>query len=312
MPPRSTWRCSLAAGLLLTGCSDSTHHARATLATRPSTPRPQPCTGRTSSSPNGHTGPGLRTPFSRIPAATRQAIVVTGDGADATTGTAQRYVRDATTGWQRLGTPWPTRNALKGWTAHHVQGDLRTLRRLRSHGRGRPRTEPRNGARRTTRARPSSRTAPTPEGEPLGDAFDYVVAINYNRKPGTTPLDWTRPLGMNRGGGIWFHVDHGGPTQGCVTLPAADARTAALAGQGEPTGGRDGGTRRPSDAEPRRALSALPSRSQFTSPAAASPKRRIMAYMLNYNLAVPDVDDAGVLAALVAEGDGLDVLSHGS
>ncbi|WP_372346768.1 hypothetical protein [Streptomyces sp. KL116D] len=60
-------------------------------------------------------------PFSRIPAATRQAIVVTGDGADATTGTAQRYVRDATTGWQRLGTPWPTRNALKGWTAHHVQ-----------------------------------------------------------------------------------------------------------------------------------------------------------------------------------------------
>ncbi|MCL6301287.1 TIGR03084 family metal-binding protein [Streptomyces kronopolitis] len=33
-----------------------------------------------------------------------------------------------------------------------------------------------------------------------------------------------------------------------------------------------------------------------------------MAYMLNYNLAVPDVDDAGVLAALVAEGDDLDVL----
>lgn len=33
-----------------------------------------------------------------------------------------------------------------------------------------------------------------------------------------------------------------------------------------------------------------------------------MTYMLNYNLAVPDVDDAGVLAALVAEGDDLDVL----
>ncbi|MFI6876207.1 TIGR03084 family metal-binding protein [Streptomyces sp. NPDC050400] len=33
-----------------------------------------------------------------------------------------------------------------------------------------------------------------------------------------------------------------------------------------------------------------------------------MAYMVNYNLAVPDVDDAGVLAALVAEGDELDVL----
>lgn len=33
-----------------------------------------------------------------------------------------------------------------------------------------------------------------------------------------------------------------------------------------------------------------------------------MAYMLNYNLAVPDVDDASVLAALVAEGDDLDIL----
>ncbi len=33
-----------------------------------------------------------------------------------------------------------------------------------------------------------------------------------------------------------------------------------------------------------------------------------MAPMLNYNLAVPDVDDAGVLSALVAEGDELDAL----
>lgn len=33
-----------------------------------------------------------------------------------------------------------------------------------------------------------------------------------------------------------------------------------------------------------------------------------MAHMLNYNLAVPDADDAGVLSALVAGGDELDVL----
>ncbi|GGW56131.1 hypothetical protein GCM10010503_36560 [Streptomyces lucensis JCM 4490] len=33
-----------------------------------------------------------------------------------------------------------------------------------------------------------------------------------------------------------------------------------------------------------------------------------MAHMLNYNLAVPDAGDAGVLSALVAEGDELDVL----
>jgi L,D-peptidoglycan transpeptidase YkuD (ErfK/YbiS/YcfS/YnhG family) len=52
-----------------------------------------------------------------------------------------------------------------------------------------------------------------------------VVAINYNREPGTSPLDWTRPLGAARGGGIWFHVDHGGPTHGCVSLPTADMLT---------------------------------------------------------------------------------------
>ena len=56
------------------------------------------------------------------------------------------------------------------------------------------------------------------EGEPLDGSFDYVVAIDYNRKPGTSPLDWTRPLGADRGGGIWLHVDHGGPTHGCVSI----------------------------------------------------------------------------------------------
>ncbi|MGW6459254.1 hypothetical protein ACWF94_25575, partial [Streptomyces sp. NPDC055078] len=42
---------------------------------------------------------------------------------------------------------------------------------------------------------------------------------NYNRVPGRTPLDWTMPLGADRGNGIWVHVDHGAATQGCVTLP---------------------------------------------------------------------------------------------
>lgn len=56
-------------------------------------------------------------------------------------------------------------------------------------------------------------------GEPLEGSFDYVVAINYNRTEGVSPLDRTRPLGLERGGGIWIHVDHGGPTQGCVSVP---------------------------------------------------------------------------------------------
>ena len=38
--------------------------------------------------------------------------------------------------------------------------------------------------------------------------------------PGRSPLDGTQPLGENRGGGIWVHVDHGGPTHGCVSVAA--------------------------------------------------------------------------------------------
>ncbi|MGW1627392.1 hypothetical protein ACWCQR_52425, partial [Streptomyces sp. NPDC002172] len=58
-------------------------------------------------------------------------------------------------------------------------------------------------------------------GTDLGGSFEYVVAINYNRQTGTSPLDWTRPMGANRGGGVWLHVDHGGPTHACVSVAKA-------------------------------------------------------------------------------------------
>src|SRR5262249_55234723 len=57
------------------------------------------------------------------------------------------------------------------------------------------------------------------EGEPLAGSFDYVIAINYNRVPGNSTLDHRRPDGADKGGGIWLHWDHGGPTHGCVSLP---------------------------------------------------------------------------------------------
>jgi L,D-peptidoglycan transpeptidase YkuD (ErfK/YbiS/YcfS/YnhG family) len=126
------------------------------------------------------------------------------------------YQRTAT-GWQ-AGADWPAHNALKGWSDHHMGGDLRSpigVFGLTDAG--------------GLLADPGSRlpyhhsggfVAPGTgfEGEPLAGSFDYVLAINYNRRPGTSPLDWTRPLGSDRGGGIWFHVDHGGPTHGCVSL----------------------------------------------------------------------------------------------
>ncbi|GHA98866.1 MULTISPECIES: L,D-transpeptidase family protein [Streptomyces] len=162
-------------------------------------------------------GPLVR---AEIPATARQAVVVTGEGPDTNLSSAMLYTRDdPALGWRPEAGPWPAHNGREGWTDHHVAGDLRSPvgvfgltdagGRLPDPGALLPYDE-------------QSRFAVSGEGfygEPLEGSFDYVVAINYNRTPGTTPLDRTRPLGGERGGGIWIHVDHGGPTQGCVSLP---------------------------------------------------------------------------------------------
>ncbi|MEE1938174.1 L,D-transpeptidase family protein [Streptomyces sp. TRM 70361] len=154
--------------------------------------------------------------LAQVPAATRQAVVVTGEDRDSPKATVVLYERTAG-GW-RAGSEWPAHNALKGWTDDHRLGDLRSpigVFTLSDAG-GRlpdPGTElpyDRSGA--------FTIDGTGFEGEPLAGSFDYVVAIDYNRAPGTSPLDWTRPLGAHKGGGIWIHVDHEGPTKGCVTL----------------------------------------------------------------------------------------------
>ncbi|KUH36667.1 MULTISPECIES: L,D-transpeptidase family protein [Streptomyces] len=160
-------------------------------------------------------GPATR---ARIPKDSRQAVVVRGDGRDASTSTATLYELDPVTGWTAVSDPWPAHNAAKGWTDHHLQGDLRSpigVYGLTDAGGLLP--DP--GARLPyEQGHGFTVTGNGSLGEPLEGSFDYVVAINYNRRPGVTPLDWTRPWGDERGGGIWIHVDHDGPTQGCVSL----------------------------------------------------------------------------------------------
>ncbi|MDQ0795337.1 hypothetical protein [Streptomyces sp. B1I3] len=165
--------------------------------------------------------PGLG-PLTRvqIPATARQAVVVTGQGPDLNRSSVVLYTRDdPALGWRPEAGPWTAHNGMKGWTDHHVASDLRSPvgvfgltdagGRLPDPGALLPYDE-------------QSGFDVSGEGflgEPLDGSFDYVVAINYNRTPGTSPLDRDRPLGEERGGGIWLHVDHGGPTQGCVSLP---------------------------------------------------------------------------------------------
>ncbi|MFC1405931.1 hypothetical protein [Streptacidiphilus sp. N1-5] len=166
--------------------------------------------------------PGLGADFRKqIPANTQQVLLVSGTGKNANTGTATLYTRTADGSWL-AGTAWPSHNALDGWTTHHMEGDLHSpigVYSLTDAG--------------GLDANPGTKLPYTHssafkalgtgfEGESLADAFDYVVAINYNHVAGTSPLSAERPLGANRGGGIWVHVDHGGPTHGCVSLAKAD------------------------------------------------------------------------------------------
>ncbi|MCD7445665.1 hypothetical protein K4B79_46755 [Streptomyces lincolnensis] len=223
----------LAASLLLTGCGGgaaavSEHRsetAPTTSAPTTSTPPPAPAVSARTA-PRDLPGLGPKT-LAQVPSRARQAVVVTGRGKDSPLSTVVLHERTAT-GWQ-AGQTWPAHNALRGWTDHHRVGDLRspigvyTLSdaggRLRDPGTRLP----------YDRSGGFTATGTGFEGEPLAGSFDYVIAIDYNRKPGTSPLDWTRPLGASRGGGIWLHVDHDGPTQGCVSLAKEHMRALLLA-----------------------------------------------------------------------------------
>jgi L,D-peptidoglycan transpeptidase YkuD (ErfK/YbiS/YcfS/YnhG family) len=148
-------------------------------------------------------------------------FVVTGAGPDANRGTARLWTRTGAGGWLP-GPARPARNALRGWTDEHRAGDLRSPAGVYRIGDAGGRL-PDPGTR-----LPYDRSDGFAEdgtgftGESLATAFDHVLAIDYNRTPGVSPLDRTRPLGQARGGGIWLHVDHGGPTHGCVSLARGD------------------------------------------------------------------------------------------
>ncbi|MET9677348.1 hypothetical protein ABZY68_30290 [Streptomyces sp. NPDC006482] len=209
---------TLCAALLLTGCAR----------TAPPTPAPAPATPPSSAAaPAAGDARPDRAPripgigpatLARIPDGTSQAFVVTGATVDSNTATAVLHERDAAGRWTVAAGPWPAHNALRGWTADHDAGDLRTpigVFRLGDAG-GRL---PDPGARLPYDQDEEFAISGTGfSGESLEGSFDHVIAIDYNRVPGRTPLDKERPLGAEKGGGVWIHVDHGGPTQACVAL----------------------------------------------------------------------------------------------
>ncbi|MFJ5097329.1 L,D-transpeptidase family protein [Streptomyces sp. NPDC088557] len=156
-----------------------------------------------------------------VGADTRQVVVVTGEGEDSDHSTVRLYERHATRGWVPAAAAWPARNGHKGWSKHHMMGDKRTPvgtftltdagGKLPNPGTDLPYDLDRGPV--------YTASGLNPENKPKAGALDYVVAINYNRVPGKPPYDFTRPMGDDRGGGIWLHVSHYGGTEGCVGIP---------------------------------------------------------------------------------------------
>ncbi|MEV5971356.1 L,D-transpeptidase family protein [Streptomyces sp. NPDC051921] len=217
--------CALSAALVLTGCGAQRPSAASASAPASASPEASVPEGRDGANraPARLPGLGPRT-YARIPDGTTQALVVSGDGVDGNVATAVLHERDQAGRWHRAAGPWTGHNALRGWTDDHVAGDLRSPTGVFRIGDSGGRL-PDPGARLPYDQDEEFGVSGTGFlGEPLEGSFDYVVAIDYNRVPGRTPLDKERPLGPEKGGGVWIHVDHGGPTQACVSLLREDMK----------------------------------------------------------------------------------------
>ncbi|MFJ9562482.1 hypothetical protein ACIRQQ_20820 [Streptomyces fuscichromogenes] len=219
MIQRRTAVALLASPLLLSGCGGGAEAAPSrSRDDRPVRATASPAPESSSPQPSGIPGLGPKT-TAAIPGRAEQVVVATGRGRNSPLSTVVLYERDDDV-WQP-GAGWPAHNGRDGWSEHHMAGDLRSP--VGVYGltdAGGLLTDP--GSKLPYHCSYGFQSPGTGfEGEPLEGSFDYVVAINYNRQPGTSPLDWTRPLGAGRGGGIWLHVDHGGPTHACVSVAKA-------------------------------------------------------------------------------------------
>ncbi|WSK08675.1 L,D-transpeptidase family protein [Kitasatospora sp. NBC_01300] len=163
--------------------------------------------------------PGLGADFvAKIPAETTQVVLASGQDKNGNKNSVTLWTRTPEGRWL-AGETWQGHNGNNGWTADHNEGDLRSpIGVFALTDAGGRKADP--GSKLPYDKDPSFVVSGTGFfGDQLAGSFDYVVAINYNRVPGNSPLDPRRPMGAKKGGGIWIHVDHDGPTHGCVSIP---------------------------------------------------------------------------------------------
>lgn len=151
----------------------------------------------------------------RIPDASRQVVAVYGAGKDSASSTVRLYTRRGQGKPWTQKRSWAAHNGKKGWSEHHHQGDKRSpvgVFTLTDAGGVLPAPDAKLPYSHT-----DAFTPPSYWSKKTRHDFDHVIAVNYNRTPGTSPLDPTRPDGQAKGGSIWLHLDHGSGTSGCVS-----------------------------------------------------------------------------------------------
>ncbi|SPF04062.1 L,D-transpeptidase family protein [Streptomyces sp. MA5143a] len=150
----------------------------------------------------------------QIPADSRQVVAVYGEGVNDADSKIVLYTKSGSA-WKETRT-WLGHNGKKGWTADHHEGDKRSpVGVFTLSDAGGVLADP--GAKLPYSQSPSFQ-APHYWAKSHWNDFDYVIAIDYNRVKGTSPIDPTRPEGQSKGGSIWLHMDHGSGTSACVSL----------------------------------------------------------------------------------------------
>ncbi|NGN67101.1 L,D-transpeptidase family protein [Streptomyces sp. A7024] len=161
--------------------------------------------------------------YGRVPKESRQLVAVYGKGPDSASSTVVLYEKQGSK-W-RAEHRWAAHNGKRGWTPDHREGDKRSpVGVFTLSDAGGVLADP--GAK-LPYSRSGAFTAPRYWPKTHWHDFDLVLAIDYNRVKGRSPIDPTRPQGQKKGGGIWFHLDHGSGTSGCVSL-SKDAMTTLL------------------------------------------------------------------------------------
>jgi L,D-peptidoglycan transpeptidase YkuD (ErfK/YbiS/YcfS/YnhG family) len=152
-----------------------------------------------------------------VPAKSGQAVIVRAPSMSSTTNTVTLWTRTAA-GWRQMDTPMPGHNGEHGWSAHRTSGDLKTPTGVYSLTAAGGRL-PNPG---TSEPYEHNASYFRTNGRFLGHStvgvFDYVIAIDFNRVPGSPVSSTAEPKGEGPGGGIWMHVDNGAATLACVTV----------------------------------------------------------------------------------------------